>query len=156
MNDKQRRFTQEFLIDLNATQAAIRAGYSEKTARSQGQRLLTKVDIAQAVADGQAALAERTETTLDSLVRKTQDIFMLAMGLNSPVLDRYGKSTGEERRQLSAAKGAVELEAKLTGHLVERKDVMVRSFDQMSRDEIEAELASTRARLAKSDAITLN
>lgn len=45
LNEKQQRFVDEYLIDLNATQAAIRAGYSEKTARSQGQRLLTNVDI---------------------------------------------------------------------------------------------------------------
>lgn len=42
---RQKRFADEYLVDANATQAAIRAGYSEKTARSQGQRLLTKVDI---------------------------------------------------------------------------------------------------------------
>lgn len=42
---KQARFAQEYPIDLNATQAAIRAGYSEKTARSQGQRLLTNADV---------------------------------------------------------------------------------------------------------------
>lgn len=42
---KQKRFCDEYLIDLNATQAAIRTGYSEKTARSQGQRLLTNADI---------------------------------------------------------------------------------------------------------------
>ena len=46
LNDKQRRFVAEYLIDLNATQAAIRAGYSKKTAGSQGQRLLTNVEIA--------------------------------------------------------------------------------------------------------------
>lgn len=40
LNDKQQRFCDEYLIDLNATQAAIRAGYSKKTAYSQGQRLL--------------------------------------------------------------------------------------------------------------------
>ena len=45
MNAKQRKFCDEYLIDLNATQAAIRAGYSEKTARQVGQRLLTYVDI---------------------------------------------------------------------------------------------------------------
>lgn len=45
MNVKQRKFCDEYLIDLNATQAAIRAGYSEKTARQVGQRLLTYVDI---------------------------------------------------------------------------------------------------------------
>ena len=42
---KQKRFCDEYLIDLNATQAAIRAGYSKKTAASQGERLLRKVEI---------------------------------------------------------------------------------------------------------------
>lgn len=42
---KQRKFADEYLIDQNAAQAAIRAGYSEKSARSIGQRLLTKADI---------------------------------------------------------------------------------------------------------------
>lgn len=45
MNKRQRRFADEYLIDCNATQAAIRAGYSEKTAYSQGQRLLKKVEV---------------------------------------------------------------------------------------------------------------
>ena len=45
LNEKQKKFVQEWLIDRNATQAAIRAGYSEKTAYSQGQRLLKKVEI---------------------------------------------------------------------------------------------------------------
>lgn len=45
MTEKQKKFADEYLIDCNATQAAIRAGYSEKTAKSQGQRLLTIVDI---------------------------------------------------------------------------------------------------------------
>lgn len=45
LNEKQKRFCDEYLIDYNATQAAIRAGYSEKTAYSQGQRLLKKVEI---------------------------------------------------------------------------------------------------------------
>lgn len=42
---KQQRFCDEYLVDLNATQAAIRAGYSEKTAYSQGQRLLKHVEV---------------------------------------------------------------------------------------------------------------
>lgn len=45
MNKKQQRFAEEYLIDTNATQAAIRAGYSEKTAYSQGQRLLKHVEV---------------------------------------------------------------------------------------------------------------
>lgn len=45
MNARQKRFCDEYLIDCNATQAAIRAGYSEKTANEQGARLLAKVSI---------------------------------------------------------------------------------------------------------------
>ncbi len=45
LNDKQRRFVGEYLIDLNATQAAIRAGYSEKTAGQQAFDLLKKPEI---------------------------------------------------------------------------------------------------------------
>lgn len=45
MNAKQRRFADEYITCLNATQAAIKAGYSQKTARQIGQRLLTYVDI---------------------------------------------------------------------------------------------------------------
>lgn len=45
LTPKQERFCVEYLVDYNATQAAIRAGYSAKTARSQGQRMLTNVDI---------------------------------------------------------------------------------------------------------------
>lgn len=45
MKEKQKRFCEEYLVDCNATQAAIRAGYSKKTARAIGQRLLTNVDI---------------------------------------------------------------------------------------------------------------
>lgn len=49
MTDKQRRFIEEYPVDFNATAAAIRAGYSEKTAYSQGQRLLKNVEIRDAI-----------------------------------------------------------------------------------------------------------
>lgn len=65
---KQQRFVEEYLVDLNATQAAIRAGYSEKTARSQGQRLLTKVDIQKALARRQETYAKRVEWTVEEIL----------------------------------------------------------------------------------------
>ena len=56
---RQQRFVDEYLIDLNATQAAIRAGYSAKTAYSQGQRLLKNVEVAASLAEhGQKHAAE--------------------------------------------------------------------------------------------------
>lgn len=58
MTPKQQRFVEEYLIDLNATQAAIRAGYSAKTARQIGDENLSKPDIAAAVAKAKADRAE--------------------------------------------------------------------------------------------------
>lgn len=54
LTPKQQRFVAEYLIDLNATQAAIRCGYSAKTAKSIGSENLTKPDVAAAIAEGQA------------------------------------------------------------------------------------------------------
>lgn len=68
LNPKQQRFVDEYLIDLNATQAAIRAGYSEKTARAQGCRLLTNADIEAQIAKAQTQRAERTQITADAVV----------------------------------------------------------------------------------------
>ncbi len=61
LTPKQEMFAKEYLIDLNATQAAIRAGYSKRTAKSQGQRLLTYVDVAELIQRGR----ERREAELD-------------------------------------------------------------------------------------------
>jgi len=49
LTDKRKMFCSEYMVDMNATQAAIRAGYSKKTARQQGQRLLTNVDIKETI-----------------------------------------------------------------------------------------------------------
>lgn len=65
---KQERFVQEYLIDLNATQAAIRAGYPEKTARSVGGENLTKPAISSAIEAAQKKLAARTEVTQDMVI----------------------------------------------------------------------------------------
>lgn len=59
MTPKQQAFVNEYLIDLNATQAAIRAGYSEATAYSQGQRLLKNVEVAEAVSGAKTERAEQ-------------------------------------------------------------------------------------------------
>ena len=65
---KQCRFVEEYLVDLNATQAAIRAGYSEKTAAETGYENLRKPDIAEAIQAAKAARSERTELTIDRVV----------------------------------------------------------------------------------------
>ena len=67
---KQQRFVEEFLVDGNATQAAIRAGYSERTARSIAQENLTRPDIATAIATGQRARSTHLGTTADDIARE--------------------------------------------------------------------------------------
>lgn len=65
---KQKRFIEEYLIDLNATQAAIRAGYSPETAYSIGQENLKKPEIAVAVAKAMAERSKRTGVNADRVV----------------------------------------------------------------------------------------
>lgn len=64
---KQQRFCDEYLVDLNATQAAIRSGYSEKTAYSQGQRLLKNVEV-------KAYLDERMAEKEGELIAKQDEV----------------------------------------------------------------------------------
>lgn len=68
LTPKQERFIQEYLVDLNATQSAIRAGYSIKTAAEQASRLLTNVRVSEAIAKGQQALAERIGVTAEKVI----------------------------------------------------------------------------------------
>lgn len=69
MTPKQQRFVEEYLIDLNATQAAIRAGYSAKTAEAQASRLLSNVKVSAAITRAQSARSERTEITADMVLQ---------------------------------------------------------------------------------------
>lgn len=70
LTDKQRRFINEYLIDLNATQAAIRAGYSRKTADRIGPELLGKTCVSKAIREAKAERQERTEITQDYVLLK--------------------------------------------------------------------------------------
>lgn len=76
MTPKQERFVQEYLIDLNATQAATRAGYSRKTANEQGARLLANVSVRSAIEKAQAERGERTKATADDVLREIQRMAM--------------------------------------------------------------------------------
>jgi phage terminase small subunit len=74
LTSKQKRFVQEYLIDLNATQAAIRAGYSAKTASSQGERLLRNVEVAAALAERQGKIAAKLEITQERVIAELAKI----------------------------------------------------------------------------------
>lgn len=74
LTPKQQRFVEEYLIDLNATQAAVRAGYSAKTAGSIGEQLLKKLEIQETLSERMKARAVRTEVTQDRVIAELAKI----------------------------------------------------------------------------------
>ena len=70
LNLKQQRFVEEYLSDLNATQAAVRAGYSAKTAYRIGHDLLQKTSVSDAIQAAQAERSERTKITADEVLKE--------------------------------------------------------------------------------------
>ena len=70
LNAKQQRFVDEYLIDLNGTQAAIRAGYSPHTANEQGSRLLAHVGVRAAVQAGRQRLTESADITAAQVLER--------------------------------------------------------------------------------------
>ena len=70
LNAKKNRFVEEYPVDLNATQAAIRAGYSKKTAYSIGQRLLKDVEVQAAIQEAMQKRSKRVEITQDRVLQE--------------------------------------------------------------------------------------
>ena len=74
LTDKQRVFCEEYIIDNNATRAAIAAGYSEGTSDVQGSRLLKNVKVAKEINKLQEARSQRTEITADRVIKELAKI----------------------------------------------------------------------------------
>jgi len=96
---KQQRFIDEYLIDLNATQAAIRAGYSPRTARQIGDENLSKPVIAAAVAKAKQERSEATKIDAEWVLREAVALYERCIGEVRPAL--HPKS----RRQLRDSDG---------------------------------------------------
>lgn len=88
LTEKQQRFVDEYLIDLNATQAAIRAGYSVKTADAIGCENLTKPNIQQAIAEKMAERSKRTGVNQDRVVLELAKIAFVKL---TDVIDNQGR-----------------------------------------------------------------
>lgn len=74
LTDKQELFAREFIKDLNATQAAIRAGYSERSSRNQGARMMANDDILQRIAELKSDRSERTQIDADYVLKRLAEI----------------------------------------------------------------------------------
>lgn len=97
LNEKQKRFCEEYLIDLNATQAAIRAGYSEKTAYTIGQKLTKKSEV-------KAYIEEKIETLKNERTADTQEIMEYLTSV------MRGESESEEIVLKGVGKGSQKIE----------------------------------------------
>ena len=131
---KQQRFVEEYMVDLNATQAAVRAGYSKNTAAEQGHQLLQKTSIIEAVQVAQLAVSKRVEVTVDDVV-----IGLLA--------EAEGKADSTPSSRVAAW-------AQLGKHLgMDRKDINLRVEQKpggdLTPDERAAELQRVQAELAE-------
>ena len=109
LTDKQARFIDEYLIDSNATQAAIRAGYSVDSARQLGSDTLSKPYIQDAIAEGRAKIAERNAITIDDLLNELEQARTAALT--------------SETAQSSAAVAATMGKAKMLGFLTDKTEL---------------------------------
>lgn len=98
---KQQRFVEEYSIDFNATQAALRAGYSEKTCGAIGTENLAKPLIQEAITEMRRALSKKVEITRETLIAELEEARLIALSAETP--------------QASAAVSATAAKAKLMG-----------------------------------------
>lgn len=82
LTDKQKRFIEEYTIDFNATQAALRAGYSKKTAYSIGQENLTKPEIQEGLGKIKKELSEKVTITKKSQLKDLEEVKQRNRGLD--------------------------------------------------------------------------
>jgi phage terminase small subunit len=108
LTDKQKRFCEEYLIDLNATQAAIRSGYSEKTAKEIGYEHLTKPHIAAYIEEKQKKLEKKTEITQEWVLNNLKKIAERCMQQEA-MTDKDGNFEGVFKFEASGANKALEL-----------------------------------------------
>ena len=122
LNKKQLKFVNEYIKDCNATQAAIRAGYSKKTADVKGSQLLAIVKVKAAIDEKLEAIAKENEVSVDWVIKKQVEVIERCMQ-HQPVYDHNGDKTGEYQFNAAGANTGLRLIAKHLG--MDRKKVEV-------------------------------
>ena len=133
LTPRQARFVAEYLIDLNATQAAIRAGYSQRTANEQGCRLLAKSNVGEAVAKGAARTLRKLEVTQERVLREVAALAFLSV---KELVDADDKllPIGQWSPEAAAAVSSVEVAKRnlTAGDGVQEDVVKIRLWDKTS------------------------
>ena len=131
-DNQYKLFAQEYIKDLNATRAAIAAGYSEKTATMQGSRLLTHDKVKQLILDNMSKREERTEITADNVLKDIHIAREIALGIKPHkmiIKDNIGDGMTEHVEQelhktdLTAFVKLTELQMRHLGMFIEKQEV---------------------------------
>lgn len=133
LSKQRQRFVDEYLIDLNGTQAAIRAGYSPKTAEQQASRLLSIVKVQDAIAKAQAERSRRTGINQDRVIMELAKIAFLNP---TDVIDMDEATVkGEANRDDTACIASVKVKIIPTedGNITERE---VKTYDKIKALEL--------------------
>lgn len=105
LTPKQTRFCEEYIVDLNATQAAIRSGYSQKTAGQIGEQNLKKLEIQEKISELQLLRSQRTEISADRVLKElaavgfakiTDFLKVSEAATDVPVEDPYDEENGDD------------------------------------------------------------
>ncbi len=110
LTPKQAKFVREYMIDLNATRAAIRAGYSKKTAHSSGPRLLENVDVKLAISKLTVKQVDKAELTVEKVLANIEEL----------------RQAGYETGQLAASSSAVKMQAQYLAMLTDKQQIDVK------------------------------
>ncbi len=97
MTKKQQRFCDEYLVDCNATQAAIRAGYSKATAKSIGQRLLTNVDLQKYIQEKMQDMQDKTVASAEEVIQYLTSVLRGQSSAEIVVVEGTGDGCSEAR-----------------------------------------------------------
>lgn len=124
MTDKNKLFADHYLVTLNATEAAIKSGYSEKTAKSQGSRLLTNVDIRAYIDERQGKISDELQIDAKWVLKKLVDVVERSLQAE-PVMkwdynERKLMETGDYTFDSGGANKALELIGKTKGMFTDK------------------------------------
>jgi len=113
LTDKNKLFADHYLVELNATKAAVLSGYSEKTARVQGSRLMTNVDIRAYIDEKQKVISQKLELNAEWVLQRLKDISDRCMVVEPVMTFNYVtkelEETGEYKFDSNGANKATEL-----------------------------------------------
>lgn len=141
MNERQKHFADEYIVSRNATQSAIKAGYSEKTARSIGQKLLTKVDISEYIQKRTQELFDERSMTIAEALAISASIARgeVQQGYSKKTVKTNGRekvveSTYEFTPSIEERQRSVDHIFRVNGAYLERKEIEMSALVQFIDD----------------------